>query len=217
MRGKTVLSNARCGQKTENQGRWPGLLGALAASLVLHGLVLISRPPAPAGMRSASLQARLAARPATPPAEMRGAEAARKSGRLLAKKTGPSTPAASAQPALPVRSTALPAATTPQALLLARASEGLDSDGLIEFRLNFAAQAAQYGAVLKRFRGRLEIGLRIDRFGFVAPPVIVRGSGDAAFDAYALEMFGQIARRVAVPASLRGQAFSLVLPLEVGV
>lgn len=97
------------------------------------------------------------------------------------------------------------------------ASAGLDADGLRSYRLALAREARRH----KRYPARaIEAGwegtaeLRVSVSARAAPTVhLLRSSGHAALDAAALDMLGMAIPVTALPAALKGQEFSVDLPV----
>ena len=65
-----------------------------------------------------------------------------------------------------------------------------------------------------RYAGTSEIRIAIASDGSVAPPQLLKSSGNPELDQAALAMVGAALQRTSVPASLLGNAFDLVLPIS---
>lgn len=97
------------------------------------------------------------------------------------------------------------------------ASAGVDADGLRSYRLALAREARRH----KRYPARaIEAGwegtteLRVTVTTRAAPTVhLLRSSGHTALDTAALDMLGKAIPATALPASLKGQEFSVDLPI----
>lgn len=96
---------------------------------------------------------------------------------------------------------------------------GVSADGLREYGLALAREARRfrrYPALARErgWAGRVEVAIAAGHLG--APPAVslARGSGLEALDQEALAMITRAAQRAILPASLRGQQFRLVLPVE---
>lgn len=105
----------------------------------------------------------------------------------------------------------------PAAAVVAR--EALSAEGLREYRLALAGGARPYKRypALARERGWEGTAEVLVSVGgpLPAPWVsLARSSGHAALDAQALAMVGQAARQVAIPSSLAGRAFDVLLPVR---
>ena len=96
--------------------------------------------------------------------------------------------------------------------------EGIDANGLRQYRLGLAAAARRFKryppqAQENGWSGTAEVRVAIAANGAPQPPVLLRSSGHQLLDAAALEMIGNAALGAIVPASLRGQSFSVPLPV----
>lgn len=211
------------------------LTRALAISFALH-ILLLWPAPAPltmAGHAASLLSATLRAfdrpvepPPAVPPRKLHPsplpASASAPPSVLSRTEAAPSEPvapvpsAAGASPAsAPDRAAPAQAAAVPRP---SPASEGLDADGLRQFRLALAREARRF----KRYPARaLEAGWSGTaevRLTFVADAAgsraeVVRGSGYGVLDEAALEMLRQATPATPLPESLRGRAFAINLPV----
>ena len=65
-------------------------------------------------------------------------------------------------------------------------------------------------------RGAAEIRLAITATGLPHAPQLHRSSGNELLDAAAIDMIANAAQATSVPISLRGQPFSVILPVEFG-
>lgn len=95
---------------------------------------------------------------------------------------------------------------------------GVDANGLRQYRLRLAAAARRFKlyppqAQENGWSGTAEVRVAIAANGVPQPPQLLRSSGHQLLDAVALDMLGNAALRTAVPASLRGQSFSVPLPV----
>lgn len=87
------------------------------------------------------------------------------------------------------------------------------------YRLNLAAESRRFKhypeqAVRQGWSGTVEIGINVSADGTPQPAQMLRSSGYLLLDAAALDMLNQAARYAHVPPGLRGQAFSVRLPVE---
>lgn len=200
---------------------------ALAISFVLHLLLLWPRLPQPATERasvplSALLQAIDRPAPSVP--------ARREVPRPVAVPGQPdvlSVPGRQADvPSVPEPSAAVPAPSSlpagepspPVTVPASRtpSAEGLDADGLRQFRLALAREARRFKRYPARaleagWSGTAEVRLTFADAGPRAE--VVRGSGHDVLDEAALEMLRQAAPATPMPASLRGRAFAVSLPV----
>jgi len=180
---------------------------ALAFSLALHGLLLWLFQPATVTLQrlqtssanslKASLQPLVTAvKPLVPPRQARTLAAS-----PLPLESGKAAPAIFAD------NTDLP-----------RTEAGVDANGLRQYRLGLAVSARRYKLYPSRARengwsGAAEVRVAITANGVPQPPQLLRSSGQPLLDAAALEMIGNAARHTEVPASLRGLAYSVSLPV----
>lgn len=98
------------------------------------------------------------------------------------------------------------------------AEAGVDANGLRQYRLRLAAAARRFKlyplqAQENGWSGTAEVRVAIAPNGVQQPPQLLRSSGHQLLDAAALDMIGNAVKRTAVPASLRGQSFSVPLPV----
>lgn len=98
------------------------------------------------------------------------------------------------------------------------AGTGADANGLRQYRLGLAAAARRFKryppqAQEKGWSGTAEVGVAIAANGVPQSPQLLRSSGHQLLDAAALDMIGNASLQTAVPASLRGQSFSVPLPV----
>ncbi|MDD5176072.1 MAG: energy transducer TonB [Sterolibacterium sp.] len=98
------------------------------------------------------------------------------------------------------------------------AGEGPDANGLRQYRLSLAATARRFKlyprqALENGWSGTAEVSLSVAANGLSQPVQLLRSSGYELLDAAALEMVGNAAQMTAVPVSLRGQSFSVPLPV----
>lgn len=198
------------------------LLRALLISLLLHALVLWQPPSAiPGGiMQSAavspvpSLQASWHARPesqvltSTVP-EKQTVKSLAVPQMLKPPAARPPLETAPAQPVVMARAASLAAST---------AETGIDANGMRQYRLSLATAARRYKvypaqAVENGWSGTAEVAVAIAADGVPQPVQLLNSSGYAVLDAAALEMIAGAAVNTVVPASLRGQRFSVALPV----
>jgi protein TonB len=215
---------------------------ALSASLAIHGLLLVMgvwQSPQPvaeevrllATLRSAS---DLPVPPVAPPRHIVQREKPRPmaqaavSSRRGFKPTPtiftpfPAPPIADVVPDSTAANAALPAAAsvTP----LAETTRGpsveaptLSADGLRRYRLSLATQARRFKrypaqALTAGWSGTAEIRLAVASDG-QGEATLLRSSGYAVLDRAAQTMIEQSAQHTPVPETLRGKAFSVVLPV----
>lgn len=193
---------------------------ALLISLLLHALFLWQTPPSIPGGRLQSL-------------------AFSPSNSLSASLRAPSEPqplatispaAASAKTSvMPQPLQQLPARQAAEAPRLSQAAvragwakageEGLDANGLRQYRLSLAVAARRYKlypplALQNGWSGTAEVGVAIAAGGAPQPVQLLRSSGYALLDAAAMEMMARATLNTTVPASLQGQYFGISLPVE---
>jgi protein TonB len=113
------------------------------------------------------------------------------------------------------RSAAQPATS---ALAVRTEAAGPDAAGLRQFRLALAGEARRhkrYPPAARRagLAGVAEVRVTIAAGGGVRDTALGRSSGHAVLDEAALEMLGRAVARAEVPAALRGQSFSVLLPV----
>lgn len=193
---------------------------ALLISLLLHALLLWQPPPSMPSGRLQSLafspdyplSASLRARPEPQPlAAISPAAAPAKASVLPQPLQQPPARQAAEAPRLPQ------AAVTAGS---AKAGEdGLDANGLRQYRLSLAVAARRYKlypplALENGWSGTAEVAVAIAASGAPQPAQLLRSSGYALLDAAAMEMMARATLNTAVPASLQGQHFSIALPVE---
>lgn len=224
--------------------RWPdspGVVKALAVSLVIHGLLvfgphrIMPRLEDDRRLRAVLAETRNVA-PGPPPAGMRLETPRPPPPKIPSPSSRPARVPAAPAPALPLPAPVpVPAATgdpAPRAEAPVGAAippavapppvpeaDAATSDGLRHYRLALAREARQ----LKRYpplarergwSGTVEVHLTHPA-GLPAPLVSLgRSSGHGVLDRQALETIGQAARRVDLPASLRGRELRLAIPVE---
>lgn len=98
------------------------------------------------------------------------------------------------------------------------ADKHVDANGLRQYRLGLAAAARLFKRYPQQaqengWSGTAEVRVAIAANGALQPPLLLRSSGHQLLDAAALDMIGNAALRTSVPASLRGQPFSVPLPV----
>lgn len=194
---------------------------SLAISLALHAL-LIGLPPEPAGPdeKGAAIEARLRAPEvveaveAPPVAEP---ERSRRSVPAVQDQT-PAPPAVisgvEAAPAPLPSAVATPLPEPPSAVV----AQGIDADGLRQYRLGLAVGAKRFRQYPERARragwaGTAEVRVGVAQDGRPMEPKLVRSSGHEPLDAAAVAMLKGAAAHTPVPESLRGRGFSVVLPV----
>lgn len=96
--------------------------------------------------------------------------------------------------------------------------DGVDANGLRQYRLGLAAAARRFKryppqAQENGWSGTAEVRIDIAANGVPQPPLLLRSSGHQHLDAAALDMIGNAAFHTIVPVSLRGQSFSVPLPV----
>lgn len=208
-------------------------LYALVLSLLLHGVALGLLSPWPqdtaAALLPVPLQGRLLPAPAATPAAAKPAPGeAAPSPAPLAQ----AAPPAAVAPAPSFAGTASPGAgeaaggTRAQAAGMpanvapadARREEGPDAAGLRQFRLALAGEARRlrnYPEAARRagLAGTVEVRVAVDAGGALRRADLTRTSGHALLDTAALEMLREAAGRTALPESLRGLSFAVLLPV----
>lgn len=193
---------------------------ALLISLLLHAFLLWPSPPSiPSGMmqsqafsRDNFLSASLRVTPEPQPLA------------AISPAAAPAKTSVLPQPLqqLPARQAA-EAPRLPQAAVTAgwakAGEEGLDANGLRQYRLSLAVAARRYKlypplALENGWSGTAEVAVAIAASGAPQPVQLLHSSGYALLDAAALEMMDKATLNTAVPASLQGQHFSIALPVE---
>ena len=216
---------------------WP----ALALSFLLHFLLLW---PAPSPQRGgdiapplvATLRTVLASTAAPPPVKPVAAPArAYREPRTPATELEPAPVATALAPHTtvistaeePPRSEASPAhansidgGARPQAPTGAApvAGDGLDADGVRQYRLALATQARRYkrypaSALEANIGGTAEIRVAVATGGLPQDVQLARSSGNDQIDDAALDMIRKAAPRTLVPELLRSRAFVVSLPV----
>jgi len=208
-------------------GLMPEFSGAarqIPPAAVLHGMLL----PAPAQTELVAARATLP-KPVIVPVE---------------PKIPPTRSAISAQPH-PLSSVAVPPAPTfeqtaasqsaggapvpreaeaiPNVALTATPAEpGPDQAGLRQFRLSLAGEARRFRRYPESARraglaGTSEVRVAVEAGGGARHADLARSSGHEVLDQAALDMLRQAAGRAALPESLRGQSFAVLLPVVFAV
>ena len=211
------------------------LLAVLASVLVHAGLLLTVSQDLPPRLvtAAASIEARLnipdraglpvapLASSATQPAKTTPAEKPRRGRPRLAVRDSKVEPAAVAPAAL------APAASPPSvavkpAVQSGAAGEALSPDGLRQYRVALAIAARRYKhypslASERGWGGTVEVAVSVSA-GLPAPTLLLlRSSGRAVLDEQALWIIEQAALKAALPESLLGRSFRVVLPIEFAV
>ena len=210
-----------------------GLARALTISLVLHFLLLWpALPGRPTKAATASLVATLRPiRPSVAPATVRAmmAEQGQRRSEQQDDNSEPrtasvhrpvkSSPARTSNltPSAPSRSDTVPLEPTPSSLA---SSDGIDADGLRVYRLALAREAKRYKrypaqAIEAGWTGTVEVRVSVPGVAGIGGPVpeMTKSSGHAVLDAAALDMLRLALPETAVPTPLRGQTFTVNLPL----
>lgn len=96
--------------------------------------------------------------------------------------------------------------------------EGLDPDGLRAYRVALAGELRRFKSYPSRaveagWTGTAEISLSINAIGGVQTVMLTKTSGYRELDEKALDMMRHAAPRTAIPGALRGQPFSMKLPI----
>lgn len=208
------------------------LVPALAISLILHFLLLWPTVPQPRGGEAAqpllaSLRAAApalspaVAKPASPPRGPRlpdtppHAATTSESAPTAAVASGRSTvdaPLRSESFAAPVPATAGPRAPPPSS------GDGLDAEGVRQYRLALATEAKRFRRYPPRameadIGGTVEIRIAVAAGGQPQEVKLARSSGHELLDDAALDMMKKAAPRAAVPESLRRRDFVVNLPV----
>lgn len=174
---------------------------------------------------------RPAAAPALPAPSLQGAPAPRTktaSGSSLARSAaaGPDKVAEPAVSAAGVEHMPGPAsraetAAAGQGTAGVSAGEGAgpDADGIRAYRIGLAREARNHRrypplALERGWTGTAEVEVDVSRQGRARQIQLARSSGHEILDREALAMMIRAASAAALPASLRGQAFSVRLPVE---
>ena len=219
---------------------------ALAASLVLHAILLlqtmpgVSRvwsqpgPPPPGNSLDATLRRAIgsAAVPPVssssppvkaPPAQQRQhLPAALPTMRdatsdLASASASPSGTGVAATHLSAGQETITPAGSA--ALAAPSGDEGLDANGLRQYRLGLAVEARRFKrypqeALEQGWSGTAHLSVAVAGSGVVQSVRLVNSSGHEVLDAVALDILGKAASHAVVPPSLRGRSFSVPLPVE---
>ena len=206
-----------------------GLLPAVALSLLLHLLVLwpaaTSRVPDQAGV-SLAATLRLPPAPATPAV----AAAAVPGPPVSRAEAPPVRPRASVPPVLAAAAvSAAPAVATPAPVAVAAAppvaaasaggTDGApDANGLSAYRIALARGARPHKrypplARERGWAGTVEVRIVVAADGRAPRVALGQSSGRELLDREALAMLARAAAEVPLPASLRGQAFAVSLPV----
>ena len=108
-------------------------------------------------------------------------------------------------------------AMTPSAMTPAE-GEAVDANGLRQYRLSLAVESRRFKrypaeAVEQRWSGTAQVRVAMPAGGVHHSVHLVASSGQSTLDAVALEMAHAAAQNAVVPATLRGRAFSVTLPV----
>lgn len=209
------------------------LMPALAVSMALHVLLLVSMPPRPEARAGRhALAATLRSPPATVEASAKTAEAAAKVSPARTAAVPAPRRAAPAQARVPPPppagagdgADASPAPPAPQAVLAAAASgdaglvEAIDADGLRAYRIGLAREARAHKrypplARERGWSGTAEVRVEVSPQGRPNRVGLAHSSGHDVLDREALEMMSRAAAVAELPDSLRGRAFAVSLPV----
>lgn len=217
---------------------------ALAISLALHALLVLQtlsadsqsrsqRPVAPAGNSlEATLRGNrpaLAANPswpaswATTTGPSRHLEAAKDP--RPSRHSSPEVSSGSTPPAETGDSSRGPLAgqesistASPAAAALPSNENGLDANGLRQYRLSLAVASRRFKryplqALEQGWSGTAEVRVAVAATGVPQFAELLSSSGHAVLDAAALDMINHAALHTVVPSSLRGRTFSVPLPV----
>lgn len=96
---------------------------------------------------------------------------------------------------------------------------GLDAGGLRQYRLGLAAESRRFKryppqALAQGWRGTAEVRVAVAVSGVPQFAQLMTSSGQEILDAAALDMINHAAPQTVVPFSLRGRAFSVLLPIS---
>lgn len=176
----------------------PGRLSAM-----LHGEV--PAVSAPAGAASGASATAMPQRTATPGAK-----------RPVPLPAVPPAYASHAIGAEDAATTAPARATTGAA---AAETNGLDANGMRQYRIELASTARRFrhhgtAALAAGRRGTAVVRVDVGAAGHPPTTALERSSDDAQLDAAALAMIDGAAQATAVPASLLGRTFSVIMPVE---
>jgi TonB family protein len=109
-------------------------------------------------------------------------------------------------------------ARTPRHAVM-RATVGLDAGAVRSYRIALArllAGGALRTGLTGEMQGTLEVGVAVTANGLPQQVELVRSSGQTALDVQVLAAVRAAAHEAAIPELMRGQAFVVVLPVEVG-
>lgn len=169
-----------------------------------HPIVQAPPPPLPVP-RPAARAPRPAPAPTAPPSAVIAVESAPR-----AAEPGPVVPAVAPQPASP-----------PQAAsrLEPQAAPGPDPGSVARFRLELMEIARRYKrypriAQDNNWEGRVELRVVFAENGAMSALTVKKSAGRAVLDEEAQAMIRSAQAQAAVPAALRGKAFTLEIPVE---
>lgn len=135
----------------------------------------------------------------------------------VADDTEPTSAAmpASTVPEAPRSEPSAGAVATPSVL---PATEGIDAEGLRDYRLALAREARRYKrypreAIEAGWVGTAQVQVAIRADGPPPAPRLVRSSGHDVLDAAALDMLRQAQPATSLPPTLRGRSFVVSLPV----
>ncbi|HTJ95998.1 MAG TPA: TonB family protein [Rhodocyclaceae bacterium] len=195
-----------------------GLFCALLFSVGLHLVLLWPSSQVGNSVANAPLSATLVSRPsfehAGPvlPAPTLSAPQS-----VVPRPVPPPAPSASTQAAS--SATASPS-TTASSVLVQPRSEGLDAGGLRQYRVGLGVLVQRMGllrqAVPVGVLGSLQLNVSLLPSGMANQVTLERSSGNAVLDQAALLAVKQAVLQLEVPASLRGNAFTVVVLMEFG-
>jgi protein TonB len=164
-------------------------------------------PPPPAPLpRAAAKPPRPARAPAEPPAPILAVEPARQA--VEAAPVVPAVPPPLAPPPAAARTEPAPAAAT-----------GPDPASVARFRLELMELARRYKrypriAQENNWEGRVELRIAYAETGAMSSVTVRKSAGRAVLDEEAQAMIRSAQAQVALPAALRGRAFTLEIPVE---
>lgn len=213
----------------------PGLVRALAISVVAHGVLLLqddfqaSNPrltqPLTAMLKTPGISVDAQkVRPPSPPAA-HAEPVARKPAAIVPPDAGsppPRSASASADASAMPPAEAVPAAPAngfqPGIAANATPGEGLDADAMRAYRVALATELRRFKnypprAVEAGWSGTVEVSILINAAGGVQSVQLTGTSGYRVLDEKALDMMRHAAPRTAVPEVLRGHAFSMKVPI----
>lgn len=98
------------------------------------------------------------------------------------------------------------------------ASQGLDPNGIRQYRMALAVQAGRFKrypprALAEEIGGTVEVRIAVASGGLVQEVSLAKTSGSALLDDAALDMVRKAVSRAIVPDALRRQAFVVNLPV----